>query len=156
MGHNEAMVNQVVVRPAGATSAVHIDPVTTTSTTPLAGAQTLHFGSQDLIRVADFAREQNYKVARFLVADSYLSPLDESEERQVSDELIDILTTYGGRELEAAMDEEYAGLYVTGVEFVSLTSGLRIALRRRGYVDTSVVDEAERLLNSAWRELKLT
>lgn len=116
----------------------------------------LHFGSQDLIRVAGFGRDSGFQVARFYIADSYLEPLASDEEHSLSDQFVDILEKFGSAELQSALDDEYQGLYVIGVEMISRATGFRLVVRRRGFVDTSVRDEAEALLNRAWRELMLT
>ena len=153
---NERMVSQLVVQPWGESPNVHIDVAVGAEWRNGAGAQTLHLGSQDLIRVAGFAQENGFSVVRFFLADSYLFPLDSEDEDVISSELVSILTDFGAREIQSAMHDEHAGLFVIGIELISISSGLRIVLRRRGYVDTSVIDEAKHLLDLAWRELKLT
>lgn len=154
--HNKCMMSQVIVRPpAGGRAALHIDPVQAPGVRQTDG-RPLQLGSQDLIRIAGYAAEHGFKVTGFIVADAFLTPLAADEQREVSDSMLQILGTYGTRELNAAMDDDFNGLYVTGVELISRRGGLRIVVRRRGYVETSVVEEAEQLLNSAWRELRLS
>jgi len=116
----------------------------------------LHMGSQDLIRIADYASARGFKVASFMLADAYLVPLNEDEQAETSDDMVGLLLGFGGDELEAAMRDEYDGLYVIGVNLIASSSGRRISVRRSGYVETSIVQEAERLLESAWRELHLS
>lgn len=154
--HNKCMMSQVIVRPpVGGRAALHIDPVRAEGVRESDG-RTLQLGSQDLIRVAGYAADHGFVVSGFFVADAFLTPLGQEEEREVSASMLEILKTYGPQELDAAMDDDFEGMYVTGVELVSRSRGLRIAVRRRGYVETSVVGEAEQLLNSAWRELRLS
>ncbi len=116
----------------------------------------LHLGSQDLIRFASYAAERGFVVSSFMLADAFLVPLDSDEEDEVSAEMTSMVLAHGTDELEAAMQEEYEGLYVVGVNLIASSSGMRIMVRRRGFVETSVVQEAERLLESAWRELRLS
>ena len=116
----------------------------------------LHMGSQDLIRFADFASNRGFRISSFMLADPNLSPLIEDEQVEISRQMVELLSAYGGDELEAAMRDEFDGLYVVGVNLIASSSGRRISVRRRGYVETSIVQEAERLLQSAWRELHLS
>ncbi|PJJ55318.1 hypothetical protein [Compostimonas suwonensis] len=116
----------------------------------------LHLGSQDLIRLAAYASARGFVVSSFMVSDAYLVPLVPDEQAEVSDDLVEALRAYGSDEVEAALQNEYDGLYIVGVNLIGSASGMRISVRRRGYVDTSVTQEAEQLLKSAWRELRLS
>ncbi len=116
----------------------------------------LHLGSQDLLRFANYASLHGFVVSSFMLADAYLVPLDANEQAEISDDLVELLATHGGDELEASLHDEYAGLYVVGVNLIESSTGMRVSIRRRGYVETSIVQEAERLLRSAWRELRLS
>lgn len=154
---NEHVVSQAVVRPSpGADFGLHVDLVPADARLSATTGHGLHLGSQDLIRFAGYATQHGFRVVHFDVADSQLTPLDADDQREVSDAMVAILREYGDEELDAAMRDDFDGLYVVGVELLSLANGLRIDVRRSGYVDTSVVEEAERLLDSAWRELRLS
>jgi hypothetical protein len=151
MMQNGAMVKRLVLRPGADVPGVRIEA-------PSEGAvESLHLGSQDLIRLAGFARSHGFNVARFLIADGSLTPLDRDEEQEMSDELVAILSEYDADELDAALTEDYDGFYIIGVELVSLATGLRLNVRRSGYISTSAEEEheAERLISDAWRELRL-
>ncbi|MET4144071.1 hypothetical protein [Arthrobacter sp. UYCo732] len=116
----------------------------------------LQLGSQDLIRFASFASDRRFSVSAFMIADAGLSPLSGDEQARASAQMVDILTTYGGDELEAAMRDDFDGLYVVGVTVTAKSTGLPISVRRRGYVETSTVREAETLISAAWQELRLS
>lgn len=116
----------------------------------------LHLGSQDLIRFASYALDHMFSVASFMLADAYFTPMEPDDQTEASVEMVDILKTFGGDELEAAMRDDFDGIYVIGVNLVAPSTGLRISVRRKGYVETSIVQEAEQLLASAWRELHLS
>lgn len=157
MVHNEFMMSQVIVRPpCGDNSTLHVDPIGPTGATLPKDGRRLQLGSQDLIRVAGYAMDHGFEVAGFLLADAFLTPLDAAEQHDVSNAMVDILKKYGTAELDDAMENDFDGMYVTGVKLISRLQGLRIEVRRRGYVETSVVEEAEKLLESAWRELRLS
>lgn len=116
----------------------------------------LSLGSQDLIRFTGFASDRGFSVASFLPADSALEPLGRAVQDRISAAMVSIITDYGSDELEAAMRDEFDHLYVVGVMVAEPTTGLQISLRRRGYVETSNARDAEELIASAWRELRLS
>jgi hypothetical protein len=151
------MVSQVVLSPsADGGPGLRIGPVLGGGESPTPKGSELHLGSQDLVRLANFASAHGFVVASFMLADAYLVPLSEDEQAQISGEMIERLKSFGGDELETAMQEDYEGLYVVGVNLIAFQSGMRISIRRRGYVETSIIHEAELLLESAWRELHLS
>ncbi|MEG8035386.1 hypothetical protein QP157_08655 [Sphingomonas sp. LR61] len=147
---NVHVVSRAVLQAAGPAYAVHIPSVVEEANPE---SKSFHFGSQDLIRLAGFAQENGFKVSRFSLADSYLTPLEADEERRVSRSMVEILGHFDARELRGAMLDEFDGLYVIGVELISKESGHRLTVRRSGFIDTSAVVEAERLLTSAWQVL---
>ena len=135
---------------------LHIDafnPVPAVRTPP--GSE-LRLGSQDLVRFAAYAFVNQLHVESFQLADPFLMPLNPDDEGEISDDLVEKLQKYGGDEVEAALQDEYEDIYVVGVILISPSSGRRISVRRRGFVDTSITHEAERLLASAWKELQLS
>jgi hypothetical protein len=151
------MVNKVVLSPSADGSVdLRISQVTTTFPARTPAGSELHLGSQDLIRFASYSSDHGFVVSSFMLADAYLVPLGPEEEAEVSAEMVEALALHGEDELEAAMHDEHAGLYVIGVNLIEPSTGMRISIRRRGYIETSIVQEAERLLESAWRELRLT
>lgn len=116
----------------------------------------LHLGSQDLLRLADYASRRGFQIASFSVSDSYLSPLPDEEQKTVSDRLICLYKEYGLEELLFAISGEYEGLYIIGLTLINKETGRRVQVKRRGYVETSAVQEAEDLLRSAWTDLNLS
>jgi len=151
------MVSQVVLsRSEDGHTDLHLGPVLAGHDSPVPKGEELQLGSQDLIRFANYAAAHDFVVSSFMLADASLVPLGKVEQEQISDVMVDALRIYGGDEVEAAMRDEYDGIYVIGVNLVARLSGMRISIRRRGFVETSIVEEAERLLDSAWRELRLS
>lgn len=122
----------------------------------LSGTRELRLGSQDLLRLAFYASEKGFKVASFLLADTNLDSLPNDEGSRVSDELINILMTYGVEEAELALEGEFEGLFIIGINLISVLSGKEISVRRWGYIHTSAINEARDLLNIAWQELHLS
>ena len=157
IGQNGVMMSQVVLSPSSDGGGdLRISQVEMVLPTQRVRGSELHLGSQDLIRFAGYAVGRGFVVASFMLADAYLMPLDEDEQLEISAEMIDILGTYGMNEFDAAMQDDFDGLYVVGVNLIESTSGMRISVRRRGFVETSIIQEAERLLKDAWRELRLS
>lgn len=151
------MVSKVVLSPSTDGDAdLHINDVVSGLPARTPVGTELHLGSQDLVRLAAYASTHGFVVTSFMISDAYLVPLVTDEQTEISDGLVEALRAHGGDEVEAAMQNEYDGLYVVGVNLVGSSSGMRISVRRRGYVDTSVTQEAEQLLKSAWRELRLS
>ncbi|WIE76032.1 hypothetical protein [Curtobacterium sp. MCSS17_007] len=123
--------------------------------TALNSERPLRLGSQDLIRLAEFAMNNGFMVVRFEISDAYLTALDEQESSLISSDLKTILGDFGGRELIAAMHDEFDGLYIVGVELKSIETHRRATIRRDGYLDSSTPEEAENLLTTAWEALEL-
>ncbi|WP_344356758.1 hypothetical protein [Brachybacterium phenoliresistens] len=140
----------------GGTRDLRVDPYDTTQPARTPSGSELHLGSQDLVRLTGFALERGFVPTSFMISDAYLVALPEDEQVQVSTELLRLLVGYGPDEVMMSLQEEHDGLYIVGVNLIAGDSGGRISVRRRGFVDTSVVQEAQRLLASAWRELNLT
>lgn len=151
------MVSKVVLSPSlGGGAGLRIDDVGAGLPARTPAGTELHLGSQDLIRLAGYAAANGFSVSLFMISDAYLVPLSPDEQSEISDNLVEALRAHGSDEVEAAMQDEYDGLYVVGVELIASASGMRISVRRRGYVVTSTVQEAESLLRAAWRELQLS
>lgn len=156
LGHERA-VNQVALVASGdGSSVLRVNQIATADAAHPPSAGELHLGSQDLIRFAGYAATQGFTVSSFMIADAHLSPLNGPAHAEASAQMVEILKTWGGDELEAAMGDDFDGLYVVGVNVVARSTGLPISVRRRGYVVTPIVRVAEKLLSSAWQELKLS
>lgn len=119
-------------------------------------ARTLSLGSQDLVRFAGYALDRGFSVVSFLLADPALEPLEGEARDGSSAEMVSILAEHGVDELEAAMRSEFDHLYVVGVNVEEPSTGLQVSLMRRGIVVTSSIQDAEELIASAWREIRLS
>lgn len=156
LGHERA-VNQVALVASGdGIRVLRINQIATADAAHPRSASELHLGSQDLIRFAGYAATQGFAVSSFMIADAHLSPIGGAAHAEASARMVEILRAWDGDELEAAMGDDFDNLYVVGVNVVSRSTGLPISVRRRGYVVTPIVGEAEKLLASAWQELKLS
>lgn len=150
-------MNKVVLSPSkGGGTDLRIAPVQSTLPARTPAGSELHLGSQDLVRFANFASLHGFIVSSFMLADAYLVPLGVEEEAEISDELVRWLAEYGEDELEASLRDDHDGLYVIGVNLIEASTGMRMSIRRRGYIETSIVREAEQLLKAARRELRLS
>lgn len=157
MWHNDYMISQVLVRPPkNGEVALGVYPRDVAEMPDNDLGKKPHLGSQDLIRLAGFAAESGLIVTGFSVDDAYLNPLEQGENYEISDAMKLILDRYGVESLLSAMREDFRDLYVTSVKLIHPETGLRMDIRRRGVIDSSQNDEAQGLLTSAWKELKLT
>lgn len=151
------MMSQVVLSPsADGSTELHIGAVRSNHETRTPKGSELHLGSQDLIRLAGYAMSHEFVASAFMLADASLVPLSREQQAEVSAEIIELLQIHGAAEVDAAMQDDYSGIFVIGVDLIAIASGMRISIRRRGYVETSIAEEAEGLLKSAWRELRLS
>lgn len=154
-GHTKGMVSRVVVERRGVDAALRLRP----HIGPIAGRARegeLHLGSQDLLRIADYATQNGFSFLSISLSDSSLYPLPQDEQDEISGRLIDIYQKFGLAELMITLEDEFDGIYAVGITVVNNSTGRRIKIRRRGFVETSVVQEAENLLSGALRELKLS
>lgn len=148
------MVQRVTIdRSTKGSRALHVGRVRLNDT---ADAHTLGLGTQDLIRLAGYAQDQGFKVAGFDISDWHLTPLGREEVQTVSDSMVSIISQYGARELNAAIRDDFAGMRIVGVKLIDGKSGRRMEIRRKGFIETSQVDMAEKLMTSAWKELMLS
>ncbi|XBH22908.1 hypothetical protein V5R04_06755 [Jonesiaceae bacterium BS-20] len=113
------------------------------------------FDTRALVQLAAFACMHGFIVTSFSLANSYLSPVDDADQSGLSAWLLGALEEEGRHGVEALLSAELDGLEVTTVELIARATGLRISVRRSGYVYTSSADAAEALLRSAWQELQL-
>ncbi|UYQ78074.1 hypothetical protein OF385_02575 [Glutamicibacter sp. JL.03c] len=156
MEHTYNMISQVLVRqPNGDSPALRIYPVDSTASELMKEGRRLGLGSQDLIRFAGYAKKHGFRITSFSVSDARLNPLPQDDAESTSDSMLQVFNELGVRGLNAAMEFEFDGLYIVGVELRSPKNGLTIDLRRHGYIDTSIPKDAENLIGSAWRELRL-
>lgn len=155
IGHTESMVSRAVVERRGGNTTLrlrpHPGPIDRT-----ARDDELHLGSQDLLRLADYASQSGFKLSSFALSDSDLYPLPREEQDEISKHLIELYKKFGLKELMAALNDEYGGIYAVGITILNHGTGRRINIRRRGFVDASMVEEAEKLLLNALKDLNLS
>ena len=154
-GHTYHMASRAVLTRRGADTTLELRPQWRALPRETSDDE-LHLGSQDLLRLADYANRHGFQIASFSLSDTYLSPLASEEQSGISDRLISLYREYGLEELLFALAEEYEGLYITGLTLINIETGRRVQIKRRGYVETSSIQEAETLLRSAWNELNLS
>lgn len=151
------MMGQVVIQPAqSGASELRILPMPNYQSFEPAVGNALKLGSQDLIRLAIFAKNSGHRVTGFMIADRELYRLTTDEEREISDRLVELLNTYGGEEVAAALRDEYRGLYIIGIDIVQRETLTRLSIRRQGIIRTSTESIARSFLQNAWEKLSLT
>lgn len=154
--HNRRMLSKVVLNPSSDGSArLTVDQITDNVNKLSAGSE-LRLGTEDLVRLAEYASHREFVVSSFLVADSYLAPLDKDEEEPISDALVESMEMYGIEGVLSLLRDEFDGLYLIGVNLINVTRGLHVSIRRRGYIETVMLEEVEQMLASAWKALDLS
>lgn len=120
-------------------------------------SQLLHLGSQDLVRVAEFAEQHaGATLARIDTVDLALQPFFKHETEQHSRELVRIFHDYDGREVLSALQDDFSFVVIVGIT-LTLAGGEAVAhLRREGLITTTAAADTTTLLDRAWRELRLT
>lgn len=105
----------------------------------------LRLGSQGLIRLAGYINDNGRTVTRFELVDNLFDPAPHIPT------MIQIITTYGSSELEGAMWDEYAGLYIVAAHF---RGGLSIS--RWGIIETDSPVPLTHLIRRAHMALHLS
>ncbi len=153
--HNKRMLTQVVLRSRGGSTEVSLAERGSMPESP-SEARAPRLGSQALVRLAGYAvGDAGYRLTNLRLVDTHFEPFAAEYEQELSDELVEILTSHGDREVLSALGDEFAGVTVIGIELHSKSSGRRIEIRRRGVVDTGSLEEAEALVTRAWAAVAL-
>lgn len=119
-------------------------------------SQRLHLGSQDLVRVAEFAeKHEGATLTRIETVDLALQPFFKHETEQHSRELVRIFHDYDGREVCSALQDDFCFVTIVGIS-LTLAGGQAVAhLRREGLITTTAAADTTSLMDRAWRELRL-
>lgn len=114
-----------------------------------------NFGTQDLVRIAGYASRHGFTIELISVTDMYLMLLSEEEIQEVSGEMIAMMNKWGSEEVEAALQDEFDGYYVSMIALKSNATGEIVYLDRKGYVGTDVGSDIQEEFLAALNEGKL-
>lgn len=98
----------------------------------------VNMGSQDLIMTAGYLYENNYEILFIEASDSNLEPLSAKTSAIVSKEMIYVLETYGCNELQAAMRDDFDGLYVVDLTVKNRRSERIYSVSRNQIIETNI------------------
>ncbi|MFJ3490693.1 hypothetical protein [Leifsonia aquatica] len=149
------MVQQMVMR-LGTT-----DPVIALEDNPLdkspidfqdleKGRRVPRLGSQDILRIAEYALSIGWRVERFQIADRTLTPVQGREESKASKALLRWLAEAGAAAAATYFTTEWPSYFVTGVQIAAPDHRI-LQLRRQGVVWVPESWETEAFLSGAWR-----
>lgn len=119
------------------------------------GLRVPHFGSTDLILLAEYFSDRDFHIDLIEVANSGLSPLEENEEDRVSREMLSALRTGGAEAAMRTLDAQPGGLVVIGLRLTS-TDLRSFSIRRDGVAHSSRPTTIVSALRDAFSSLPLT
>jgi len=128
--------------------------------TPRTVAEQLEHGraprlaSPDISKLAQFAVEQGYHLARFQLVDQHLDLLREPDQSYISNLLVERFVADGIYGLSLALEREFPGVYLNGLELY-LPHGVRLDVRRRGVLFSNDQQAALSFMRDAWKEARL-
>lgn len=115
-----------------------------------------HFGSQDLVRLADYlVASQKYKIESFRIAYPDYHRLDPEHESQLSTELLSFYRTGGVRSLLKQLDGDYSGYVVLGVKLIDPNLSA-LLVQRNGILKVEKGIDFTAIMDDAWMELELS
>ncbi|QCR39670.1 hypothetical protein C1N74_03995 [Microbacterium sp. SGAir0570] len=112
-------------------------------------------GSQDLLRLAAYAKEHGWDVDKLELADVNLDPIeDEKEESRIQRQLVGALTGQGANAAVQLLLSKYPYLTVLGVHFVG-PNHRGFVIRRNGVTQAEQGASPIDLVRPAWEALRL-
>lgn len=120
------------------------------------GVRIPRLGSQDILRIAEFAVRDGYTVNGFQLGDSMLSPVAESLGEKVSKQLLKRLRRgESAADVDDFLADEWPTLAVIGVELTTPNLG-SARLQRQGVLSGSADWSPIPFLTNAWRAVRFS
>lgn len=98
-------------------------------------------GSPEIIKIAEYAAAEGFRVLRFQLVDRRHDLIAQPEQDELSEQLVDAFQERGHYGLQLLLRRDYPNLFLNGVELYQ-HPGTRIEIRRRGVLLTN--DEEQR------------
>lgn len=112
-------------------------------------------GSPDIVKIAEYAVTQGFRVLRFQLVDRRHSLVSQPEQDEWSEQLVDAFQERGGYGLQILLRRDFPNVFLNGVELY-LHPGIRIEVRRRGVLLTNNEQRLRSFITSAWKVLELS
>ncbi|MBB2974478.1 hypothetical protein FHX49_000019 [Microbacterium endophyticum] len=109
----------------------------------------------EIIRLADWATGQGWRINRFQLVDRRMSLLPEPEQSEVSSELVEAIRDGGSYRMQIALQDHYPGVFINGVQLI-LYPRITIDIRHRGVLFSNDPEELNTFLRAAWKALRLS
>lgn len=119
------------------------------------GGSAPHLGSPEIIKIAEYATSQGFRILRFQLVDRRHDLVPQPEQDQWSDQLVDAFYERGKYGLQLSMRRDFPNVFMNGVELY-LHPGVRIEIRRRGVLLTNDEPRLRTFITSAWKALRLS
>lgn len=158
--HNKAMVQQVVMLLDGPAPEFEVreNPL---NQAPLSfedldsGRRIPRLGSQDILRIAEFALSTGFSVDYLQIADRALTTLPEELAKPVSKRLLRTLKEHGAVAAAVRFQNEWPSYFVTGV-FMTTPDNTSLRLLREGVAWNPSNWSVRRFLSDAWRAVRFS
>lgn len=161
MSQNGGMVQQVLMRIDGGAPTFETAD-NPNSRAPISfedrshGVRIPRLGSQDILRIAEFAVRNGYTVNGFQLGDSILTPVAEQLGEKVSKQLVKRLRRgESAADVDDFLGEEWPSLAVIGVELTTPSLG-SARLQRQGVLSGPADWSPIPFLTNAWRAVRFS
>lgn len=112
-------------------------------------------GSPDIIKIAEYAAAEGFRILRFQLVDRRHDLIPQPEQDYWSEQLVEAFQERGGYGLQLLLRRDFPNVFLNGVELY-LHPGIRIEIRRRGVLLTNDESRLRSFLTSAWKALRLS
>ena len=109
----------------------------------------------EIIRLADWATGQGWRVNRFQLMDRRMNLLPEPDQSKISSELVDAFRAGGSYRMQLALQEDHPGIFINGVQLV-LHPRVTVDIRHRGVLFSNDRAALSTFLRAAWKALRLS
>lgn len=112
-------------------------------------------GSPDIVKIAEYATTQGFRVLRFQLVDRRHNLIPQPEQDEWSEQLVDAFQERGHYGLQILLRRDFPNVFLNGVELY-FHPGIRIEVRRRGVLLTNDEPRLRSFITSAWKALHLS
>jgi hypothetical protein len=112
-------------------------------------------GSPDIIKVAEYAAAEGFRVLGFQLVDRRHDLIPQPHQDEWSERLVEAFNERGQYGLQLLLRRDFPNVFLNGVELY-LHPGIRIEIRRRGVLLTNDEPRLRSFLTNAWKALRLS
>jgi hypothetical protein len=109
----------------------------------------------EIVRLADWAEGEGWRVTRFQLIDRRMNVIPEPEQSEISSELVETFREGGSYRMQIALREAYPGVFINGVQLV-FQQRVTADIRHRGVLFSNEPETLGKFLRAAWKALRLS